>query len=495
MWEAIASNRRRSRILLFMMGVILAALGLGIGATLVPTVEAGLIGLGLALVVWFVLVLGARYSGDALLLHSTRAHRIEKPEAPRLWNVVEEMTIAAGLAQMPKVYIIDEESPNAFAVGRSPEKASVAVTSGLLRRLDRDELQGVVAHELGHIRNQDIKFMTQAGVLLGAVVLLSDGFLRGLIFGAGARRRSTAGRGGGQAQIAILAVTIALAILGPIMAQMLYFACSRRREYLADASAARFTRYPAGLASALRKIARRASLMGTKNRAVAPMYIVNPLQGVAAMNLFSTHPPTQQRIEILMAMGGNAGLTDYEAAFAKVNPGAHCIGTQTLQADESVPARQPSPADRKRDAIERAREASDLIDGMARFMFIACACGVRIKVPPQLEREHIPCPRCGRNHELPSAEESEALAAFAGATVAGHMMGRGLDRAGGGENRAEPAEPPKGPMRYRRKKPGWESFKCRCGNTVSLSPIFSGNNIKCPGCGTRIEIQTSDPAA
>jgi len=479
MWEAIRQNRRRSFFLITLMAIILVALGAAIGMYIHPQ-QGVVFGAGVAVVVWLVLWLVAVSSGDGILLSSVKAHEIRKEDAPQLWNVVEEMTIASGLGKMPRVYVIDDSSLNAFAVGRKSEKAAVAVTSGLLRKLSRDELQGVVAHEIGHIRNLDVKFMTLAGVMVGAIVLISDVFLRALFYGGGRRRSRGGGKGGGQAAAIMLLVAIALAILGPIFAQLLYFACSRRREYLADASSARFTRYPEGLASALEKISKRASSKtkseAKANRVMAPMYIVNPLQARSAAGLTSTHPPTERRIRILRSMGGQAGFAAYEAAYRQATGARRgCIGTRTLESADAVSARPPMPKAKRQDAIEQAREVSDLVDRMAEYLFLACACGVRIKVPPDFKRDKVSCPRCGREHAIPAAE----LAAVAAATAVG--VGKGIPT-------GKKVPPPPPPMRYRRKGAGWESFRCRCGHTVQLSPSFSGSSLRCPKCRQPIEI-------
>jgi len=315
MWDAIRANTRRSRILIGVMGVLLVLAGAGFGAAYDPQSGAAF-GAFVALAVWLVLLGTALAGGTQVMLAGTGARKIRKDEAPRLWNVVEEMTIAAGLGKMPDVYVIDDEHPNAFAVGQRPEVAAVAVTTGLLRRMNRDELQGVVAHEIGHVRNLDVRFMTIAGVMLGAIVLISDIFLRSLWF-TGGRRRAGGDRGGGQAQILLVILAVALAILAPLAARLLYLACSRQREYLADASAARFTRYPAGLASALEKISAVAQARKRVNRVLAPMYIVNPLQSRGLTGLFSTHPPTERRIRILREMAG-ASWADYEAAYHRI---------------------------------------------------------------------------------------------------------------------------------------------------------------------------------
>jgi len=278
------------------------------------------------------------------------------------------------------------------------------VTSGLLKRLTRDELQGVIGHEFGHIRNLDVRFMTLVAVMLGAIVLISQGFLRGM-FNGGGRRGSSSG-GDGKAQLLFLALAILLAVLAPLVAQLLYFSCSRRREFLADASAARFTRYPEGLAAALEKIAGQAAVQGDVNRVVAPLYIVNPLQGQAAFSLFSTHPPTEERIRILRGMAG-ARSAAYQAAFQQVHgAGARCIGEATLKADASAELRTPTaePAT-KEQAVARARQVGELLDRVINYAIVPCACGVRLKVPPGSKRDTLACPRCGREHAVPRLGE------------------------------------------------------------------------------------------
>ncbi|MFH1738854.1 MAG: M48 family metallopeptidase [bacterium] len=462
MWEAIRSNRRRSTVFIMLMGVVLVILGFAVGMTLDPEMGGGIGALG-AVGLWFILCLTALMGGDRILLMSSNAHQIQKKDAPQLWNTVEEMTIASGLGSMPKVYIIDDHVPNAFAVGQKPEKAAVAVTSGLLKRLDRDELQGVIAHELGHIKNLDVRFMTIASVMMGSIILISEVFLRSLFYGRGRRSsRSSRSGGGGQAQAIIMVVALILAILAPILARLLYFACSRRREYLADASAARFTRYPEGLASALEKISSRASGAKKVSRALAPLYIVNPLQSRSAISLFSTHPPTERRIQILRSMAGGAGYLEYENAYRKIcGEKKRCIGDETLQPEKGILARAATPeTETKKDAIGRAQEIGDLLDRLVHFLIIPCACGMRIKIPPEFKRKQIPCPRCGRKHALSDAKKM-----------------------------AEPEAPPEsGPIVYQRKGTGWESVVCSCGKVAQLSPTFEGDRLTCSGCGREVKV-------
>ena len=304
MWAAIQSNRRKSAFLILALAFVLVALGYLIGAMLDPR-AGGPFGVFVALGVWALMMFVSFAGGERLLLAGSGAQEVRHDQAPRLFNVVEEMQLAAGLPVRPRVFIMDSEVPNAFAVGLTPGRAAVAVTTGLMARLNRDELQGVVAHEIGHIANRDTLFMTLAGVTVGAVVLIADLFLRGLWYGGGRTRRSS--RGGGEAAAVIAIAAIVLAILAPLVARLLYFACSRRREYLADASAAQFTRYPEGLASALEKIATYQTGQLQVSRAVAPMFTVNPLAAAgSAMSLFSTHPPTEDRIRVLRGMSGDA---------------------------------------------------------------------------------------------------------------------------------------------------------------------------------------------
>ena len=307
MWEAIAANKRRSAALIIFMAALLAGMGLAIGYLVGGTPETAQVGALIGLGVWGVMLLVNLAGGESVLLSSANAREVTHEQAPQLCNIVEEMRLSAALPAMPRVFIIDTPVPNAFAVGLKPERACVAVTTGLLERLSRDELQGVIAHELGHISNRDTLFMTLAGVTLGAIVLLADAGMRMMFWGGGGRRRSSSsGKGGGGAAI-LMIVALALAILAPLIARLLYFACSRQREYLADASAAQFTRYPAGLANALRKIAAQQDPKKIPvNRVVAPMYAINPLAAAGSFSVFGTHPPTEERIRRLMEMQGAA---------------------------------------------------------------------------------------------------------------------------------------------------------------------------------------------
>ncbi len=248
------------------------------------------------------------YASDRIVLGISRARPVTKDEFPYLYNVVEGLAIAAGLPA-PKCYVIADTAPNAFAAGRKPETAVICVTTGLLEKLDRVELEGVIAHEMSHIRNYDVRLQTLVVVMAGVVALLSDWMMRSFIWGGGGRGRrgrDRSGGGGGAAGLLVL-VGLALAVLSPFIATVIQLAVSRKREFLADASSAELTRYPAGLASALRKISADTEPLEAANKATAHLYIVNPLKNLKGGNhglnrLFSTHPPLEERISALEKM-------------------------------------------------------------------------------------------------------------------------------------------------------------------------------------------------
>jgi len=406
MWELIRANKRNSVLLMGLMAVVLLLLGAVIGMAIFGP-DGGFFGLMIATVIWLVLTLISFSSGDQILLAASRAQRVTHEVHPQLFNVVEEMKIAAGLPAMPKVYIINDPAPNAFATGRKPETASVAVTAGLLARLNRDELQGVIAHEISHILHRDILYVTLAGVMLGGIALLSQVFLRGMFWSSmsGSRRRySSGGQGGGQAQIVIMLLAILVAILAPIMAYLLYFALSRRREYLADAGAARLTRYPEGLASALEKIAGdRAPQLAVANSATAPMYIVNPFKKKGQMklsDLTSTHPPISERIRILRNMSQGASFRDYSEAFSKTTHGKSVVPVAALKKEE-VKIRSGAAAPTKEQKTERQlHQIGDIMRRVNGFVFLTCVCGLKLKIPPNFKGDTIKCPRCNKPLDL-----------------------------------------------------------------------------------------------
>ena len=302
MYEQIAANRRKTILLIVGAIVLLGAVGYVLGLWY-GSGPAGLVG---AVALALVLSLGSFFGGDRLVLASTRAREVTPQDQPRLHNIVEGLSIAAGIPK-PRVYVIPEQAPNAFATGRNPEHASVAVTQGLLSTMNRVELEGVIGHELAHVVDRDILVGTVVATLVGAVILISEFFMRSWWWG-GVRGRRGGDRGGGGIEAIIFAVGLVLLILAPIIAQIVRLAVSRQREFLADAQGALLTRYPPGLASALRKIGAASGIpMRSANNATAHLWLNQPSriqgEGMGPLEkLFSTHPPIEERIRRLEEM-------------------------------------------------------------------------------------------------------------------------------------------------------------------------------------------------
>ena len=407
MWELIRANKRNSIVLMVLMAAVLLVLGFVIGWAFSGSPAGGFFGLMIATVIWIVLTLISLSSGDQIFLAASRAKPVTHEVHPQLFNVVEEMKIAAALPAMPKIYIINDPAPNAFATGRKPETASVAVTAGLLARLNRDELQGVIAHEISHILHRDILFVTLAGVMLGSIVLLSQVFLRGMFYsslGGSRRRYSGGGKGGGQAQMIMLVIAILVAILAPIMAYLLYFALSQRREYLADAGAARLTRYPEGLASALEKIANDPSpQLATVNKVTAPMYIANPFKKKKQRklsDLTSTHPPISERIRILRNMSHGVSFKDYSNAFTEVTHKKPVVPSSALTQEEVGVRQAEAKAGKEQRSQTQLRQVGDIMRKVNQFVFLTCACGLKLKIPPNFKANQVECPRCHKSHRI-----------------------------------------------------------------------------------------------
>ncbi len=295
-YDAISANRVRTIVLLALFIAFVAALGYLLGEMWYP--GGGFAVLPFALVFAIGSALFSYYAGDQMVLAQSQARELGPNEEPELRHSVEELAIGLGIP-MPKLYVVEAAAPNAFATGRDPKHASVAVTRGLLNMMDREELQGVIAHELSHVGNRDIRVMLLITVLVGTVALIADWILRSVFWGGGRRGRD---RGSGGA--ILLVIGLVLAILTPIVAALIQMAVSRQREYLADASGALLTRYPPGLARALRKIAGDPNALHVANKATAALYIANPLKDDPAFldHLFDTHPPIEERIRRLEAM-------------------------------------------------------------------------------------------------------------------------------------------------------------------------------------------------
>ncbi len=299
MYASIESNVRRSYFLIAFFLILVMA----VAWIFTQVMNLGQGGVAIAVIIAVGSAWGSYYYSDRIVLSMSRARPVEKQEYPYLYNTVEGLALAAGLPT-PRLYVIDDTAPNAFATGRNPKNAVICVTTGLLQKLDRLELEGVIAHEMSHIKNYDILVMTLAVTMVGVVALLSDWMLRSMWWGGGRRRRRDDREGGNQLALILMVVGVVLAILSPIIAQMVQLAISRRREFLADASGAMLTRYPKGLADALRKISSDPEPLEAANKATAHLYITNPLKGQEGWfdHMFDTHPPVQERIKALEAM-------------------------------------------------------------------------------------------------------------------------------------------------------------------------------------------------
>jgi heat shock protein HtpX len=298
-YSSIAANKTKTWLIMVLFVIFI---------TSVAYVFSRALGYGLYLVVFALIFggltsIGSYYYSDKLVLATSGAKEIKKTDNPELFRTVENLCIGDGL-QMPKIYIINDPSPNAFATGRDPKNSVICFTTGILEKLNKIELEGVIAHELSHVKNYDIRLMGVVAILVGFIALLANLFMQQLWFGGiGGRDRD---EGGNNLQVIFLVVGIILAILSPIAATLIQLAVSRKREFLADASGALLTRYPEGLAEALEKISNDPTGLKKANNATAHLFIINPFKGKAAKSMFSslfdTHPPIEERIKALREM-------------------------------------------------------------------------------------------------------------------------------------------------------------------------------------------------
>ncbi len=357
-------------------------------------IQPGLGGLGVGIAILLATLLGivSYFVGSNILLMASGAREVGKENAPQLMNVLEEMVLASGLGTTPKLYVIDSPVANAMATGRNPKHASIAVTEGLLARLNRDELQAVIAHEVAHVHNYDILFMTLLSVMAGAISIISDLTLRTLFFHRGRRNSRSTNSSGGNAQAILLIIGLILIVVGPIIARIIYFAASRSREYLADAGSAIFTRNPGALASALGKISEDSSANGRLPvpKAAHALLIIGP-------TLFGSHPPVEKRIAILNKLSGAnyLGYRSYAAAFQSVlQKDAMFIPEPALNLSQVAiieHGAQETPT------TDLHREAVDALRLNSAFREIPCPCGATFKLPPSFpEDQPLACLRCGR---------------------------------------------------------------------------------------------------
>ena len=313
-YDQVSANKRNSFFMAAFVVALLGVLGFAIGFAAFGEPAGGVITTAGAVGIGAIAGIGTYFAGDSLVLSVSGAKEVKEGDAPQLMNVVREMAIAANIP-MPRVHLIDDTAPNAFATGRDPKHASIAVTTGLLEKLDREELQGVIGHELAHVRNLDIRFSLVVGVMVGAIAILADFFLRFTFWGGGRGSRNR-DSGGGGAQIIVFVVAIVLAILAPLISRFIQMAVSREREYLADASAIELTRNPYGLERALAKIGQDQEVLEVANRGTQHMYFSNPIKKFEqrSSSLMSTHPAILDRINRLRELTGDPPVASSDAA-------------------------------------------------------------------------------------------------------------------------------------------------------------------------------------
>ena len=296
-WDLQRVNRKRALVLAVILVVVLGGFGALLGAIWQSWLVGLLVGVGFAGIQYAI----ARGTGSELVMRAAGARPLARSEDPQLYNVVEEIAIAARMPA-PKIYVVNDPTPNAFATGFKVEDGAVAITSGLRRKLERDELQAVMAHEIGHIRNGDSGYMVLMSVIVGSVAFLADIALRSLRYGAHGMRGSNKDKAG--AELVLLLVVVVLAIIAPVFASILRAAISREREFLADASSVEFTRHPAALVSALEKLTRDPGSLAIKNRGIEHLWIVNPMRKARGKSgsWWSTHPPLSRRISRIQSL-------------------------------------------------------------------------------------------------------------------------------------------------------------------------------------------------
>lgn len=389
MWELINKNKSKTFLFVFLIALCFGLMAYCLAETLkiynISPIWVYIVVYGY----FFVTLIIASHDSKNVFLKLSNARFALRAYYPKLFNIVQEMSIASGLSTMPEIYIIDEDSPNAFACGKDPQTASVVVTKGLLARLNRDELQAVVAHEISHIVNRDILYLLYTSCLLGCMVFISDfviKFLRSC-----SNRRSF--NGGAIYIIPFVLISLVLVALSKIF----YFCLSKKREYLADACAVQFTRNPMALANALKKIDEEQTYFVNTNPITSAMFIVSPLN-----NKEKTHPPIEKRIQILLRLS-SCNIAAYNNSYKKVLGKKSSIVSKKIIDKPSyskvIPIVATTLANQTvQDKIANHREAYDTMLKMENYIFIKCDCDTKLKVPKELKGQKIPCPHCKKMH-------------------------------------------------------------------------------------------------
>lgn len=511
--ELIRSNKKKSLYLIITSFIIVLIVGFVLGQVIylymVPrnTIEYDTNKLNFAL--GFAAFIGFVELIQIYLIFNGKPRTLLKQlglkEAPqarfkKLHNVVAEMSIAAGLHPAPKVYIIQSKAVNAMAFGSKPQNSAIAVTAGLLSVCNRDELQGVIAHEISHIINRDSMLLEVCRSTLGMVIVLRDVMLRSMYWGSLGKSnyRSTSSKSrSSKLDIVFMILGIIFAIIAPLLIKLIYFALSRRREYLADAVAAKLTRYPAGLASALTKIAYSTHSLNKVDKVTSAAFIEYPDNDVIVSGRgTATHPPIWNRITILKKMSGGAGYIDYQKAYREVmHPDKAFMPESMADNKFEVPLRgafalsdEPGVISSAEDmkVLEQEQRTDDVIRLTEDFGFINCECGMNIKIPPDYKKYEVRCPRCGRVHVLEDKMQT-ALASMLDETVDNGDAAAIINQMIKEDAQQDYSREEK--QVYERQGNKWEKIKCRCGADVEISPTFVGKFITCRKCKRKIIIQ------
>ncbi|MGM0370391.1 MAG: M48 family metallopeptidase [Bacillota bacterium] len=495
MWELIQANKRKTIILFIALGSCLLGLGYAVGFYFSRSTTGGSIGIGLALLIWIFMSAKSYFYGDSLILSASKSKPLSRNMHPQLFNIVEEMTIASNLTQQPSLYAIPSLTPNAFAVGIKEDESAIVVTTGLLSKLDRHELQGVIAHEMSHIINRDVLYMTFAQTLLSTILLITS---FNSSKSSSRRHRNRSWRSSKKSSEGAMLLLVALLTSG--IARMIYFSLSRKREYLADATAVRLTRYPQGLASALEKIAADKGQLVVANKMTAPLYISNPLKKFSS----KTHPPLKERIRILRKISDGANYRHYQRAYNLVKDNAsNIIPDKALSGSDFLSLQDRTTSSDKsavaaNDSATKERETQNWNRALDDFGFLLCDCGLKVKIPASFAKEKIACPRCGRVHKVADASDSpQEVSPYKESPFNNNPDGTEIKKvtksnskqAEGTEGTDSDVEHLGGELTYLRENPGtWDSFLCDCGHLVQLSPVFKAPKITCKGCGSEIKI-------
>ena len=473
MWEIIRKNKRTALLFFFIIGfcsislgfIIFALLGMFMspfitiyqGQSIIATIiKSGLFGAAIVVCFWGIGIIISYYNGNSYILEKIGAKEITHEMHPKLINIVEEMVISSNLSITPKIYAVSSLIPNAFSMGIRLEESSIIITTGLLKELNRNELQGVIAHEMSHIINHDLLYTNFAQILLDTT------------FSLGSKKpklpnnkypNSSSGEG--------FIIYILLYVVGKI-AHYSYYKFLREREFLADATAARLTRYPNGLASALEKIndnmkkLSNNKIYGFANPMIAPLYILNPLQSGR-----KTHPQVAQRTAILHSMSTGADYTAYHKAYKKVIGKDNLIPQAVLDKNETITIKEPesNTSDSLLDENKSSQEESK---------FILCDCSIKIKITPEFKQEEVVCPHCGSKHNISAAKDSlAAVSLFKKSPFKDEII---------------TAKSLNGRSSYINKPQQWELLSCDCGNLIQISPNLISRFIECNNCGKRIKV-------